>query len=240
MNYLVFCEDRLTKQIPAKLPKDYEKLIALYDKTRGAVTPEQLMPILDAFERDHKVKLAGSTDRCLLLAADYEAAGHFEKAFGLLSRAAAKNSKYYFHLYDRSFREELNISAAEREDYLARFIAGGTTAPTLDDTARRTAYTRAAAYSRAIRGLNHAGRHQECLDLIARYHEDQSFQRGVKAPVDILLTKARCLDKTGDTRAALAVYRAFLEKAKGFSRNYVRSRERVQRRIKELSSPTQE
>ena len=217
------------------LPKDYSLLLALIRKMRDVVPPEQLLPVAEAIERDHMARLEELPERLEMLADIYRLNGMYDKALRLLSLAATKKSEYYFHLYDISFREELTILPAEREEYLNKFIAGGAEGPSLDDTAPRPDYTRAEAYSCAIRCLNHAGRHQECLALIARYHEDQSFQRGVKGPVSILLTKARCLDKLGDKSAALAAYRTFKEKSANFGGPYARSRERVEQRIQKLA-----
>jgi tetratricopeptide (TPR) repeat protein len=229
-------ETRLVRVIPEELPTECDRLFALIDKARGVVPPERLLPIAEAIERDHMSRVEKVPDRLQALAEIYRLNGLFDRAFRLLSVAASKNSQYCFDLYALSLNGKLNIPPAERNAYLDRFIAGGSSARRGSPGASGATYSRSEGYGRVVRYLSSAGRYKECLDLIARYEGDNSFERGVREPVDILLAKARCLDKTGDIQAALAAYRAFLEKATGWGGSYVRSRELAKQRILQLAA----
>lgn len=227
-------EGRLGRMIPEELPTEYEKLAALLEKVRNVAPPEQLLPIVAAMERDHKEMFEKQPGRLALVAVVHESNGRLEKAFEYLTRAAAQSDEYYLALHMLSFRPELKVPREERDCYLDRFIEGSCTpeAKRADRTGRK--YVRKDAYANATAALMRARRYEECLALIARYEKDASFQRGILEPINILLTKARCLDKLGRTQAAVAAYEAFVEKSADFPSRYGHTRARARRRIKRL------
>jgi tetratricopeptide (TPR) repeat protein len=229
-------EDRLSNLLPAELPKTPQELFNLLRNVRGAVPDAQLLPVLEAIERDDRAELERFPDRSAVMADIYKSIGQTDKAFGYVGLAASKDAKYYLDVYLLSFGAKPDMSATERETYLAKFLDGASL-PSNDNAvpaARR--YARGRAYSTAISALRQAGRYEECLALIGQYEKDDSFKPEYIGPPSIVLDKACCLDKLGDAQAALAAYEAFLAEAESLPDGwYARGREMAKRRVQELT-----